>query len=99
MENIACFQSASKFYDDTNFPYGFHLSGYFTRAESDILECCGKTLVALEKGWIQATNQDQLNFLLVCEGNRLPSSDVEKAWAVYQKAIASRSVTLKTVSE
>ena len=98
MESVDCFQSTSKFYDDINFPYGFNSSGYFTRAESEILERCGKTLIALQKGLMIATNQDQLNFLLTCEGNRLPSSVVEKAWAVYQKAIASRGVVLKTVA-
>jgi uncharacterized protein YifE (UPF0438 family) len=96
MSKVNYFHSTSAFYDDSNFPYGFQLSGYFTRTQAELLQSSGRTLQALDKGWIKPSNSQQSQFIEMCLGHRTAQTDIEKAWTAYQHAISQRNTVLKT---
>jgi uncharacterized protein YifE (UPF0438 family) len=96
MNLVDSFHSTSAFYDDANFPYGFNLSGYFSRTQAELLQSSGRTLQALDKGWIKPSNPEQDQFVEMCLGNKVAQTDIEKAWSAYQQAISKRNTVLKT---
>ncbi|MFT6260857.1 MAG: hypothetical protein ACJA0E_002065 [Bermanella sp.] len=96
MSTVNYFHSTLAFYDDRNFPYGFQLSGYFTRTQAELLQSSGRTLQALDKGWIKPSNPEQDLFIEMCQGNRPAQTDIEKAWSAYHHAISKRNTVLKT---
>ncbi|WP_221798993.1 DUF413 domain-containing protein [Oceanobacter mangrovi] len=86
------FDSPKKFFDDINFPRGFHRSGDFTRAQADILESKGAVLKALHDGSQPPADDVEERFLQVCHGDAQPQSDVEKAWTRYLSALRRKQV-------
>ncbi|WP_036537278.1 DUF413 domain-containing protein [Oceanobacter kriegii] len=86
------FESSKKFYDDTNFPRGFHRSGDFTRAQADLLESKGVVLKALHQGDQLPADEAETRFVQVCMGEAVAQSDVEKAWGRYLAALRRKQV-------
>lgn len=84
------FQSDKKFFDDVNFPYGIERSGDFTRQQADILLTCGRTLEALENGSRLPETQSQQDFVLVVEGKKPATTEVERVWAKYKTVVGGK---------
>lgn len=91
MSQEKSFHTRSRFYDDTNFPYGLRRSGDFTRLQSDILEQYGVALKALCDGERDAVTAEELRFIKVCEGMQEAETDIEKSWISYLTALNRRS--------
>ena len=94
MSALQSFTSDNRFYDDANFPYGLRSSGDFTRQQADILEECGRTLLGLDQGVLEPSNEEQVRFLSVCRGEVEAETAVEKAWMAYRKAVFRRGIVL-----
>ena len=92
MQNIPGFTQRGRYYDDKNFPKGFHRSGEFTVNEADLLFNYGKELAALEAGTLVPENDQQKHFIAVCTGEAEAETALELAWQKYRrKALARRS--------
>jgi uncharacterized protein len=83
------FQATRKFYDDKNYPRGFNRSGDFTLSEGRILETYGIALQELMSGTKTPINDEEKQFILVCEGKAEATSQVERAWKKYQNKVLS----------
>jgi uncharacterized protein len=86
------FESTKKFFDDRNFPHGFHRSGDFTRAQAAILEAKGITLKALHEGSQAPQGPEEERFVAVCKGEQPTSTDIEKTWMIYLSALRRKQV-------
>jgi uncharacterized protein YifE (UPF0438 family) len=86
------FDTAKKFFDDANFPRGFHRSGDFTRQQADILENMGDALKALHEGTRGAQTDEETRFVEFCRDKLEPLNAVERAWASYCKALARKQI-------
>jgi len=86
------FDSPRKYYDDQNFPHGFHRSGDFTRAQAQLLEAKGITLKALHEGHQTPDDDDERNFVAMCQGQREASTAIEKTWRSYLNALKKKQV-------
>jgi len=86
------FVSTKKFYDDANFPRGFHRSGDFTRAQADLLESKGVVLKALHQGDQPPADEIEARFVQVCNGELEAQTDIEKSWLRYLAALRRKQV-------
>jgi len=86
------FDSPRKYYDDQNFPHGFHRSGDFTRAQAEVLENKGHVLKALHEGLQDPTDDMEKQFVTMCQGKREASTLIEKAWQGYLNALSHKQV-------
>ncbi|MGB1090784.1 MAG: DUF413 domain-containing protein [Oceanobacter sp.] len=86
------FEASKKFYDDANFPRGFHRSGDFTKAQANTLEMLGNTLKALHEGKLDPTDEIEAHFVSVCRGDAKAETDVEKAWTVYLNTLKRKKI-------
>lgn len=86
------FECTKKFFDDRNFPRGFHRSGDFTRAQATILEASGVVLKALHEGSMEPRDEAEARFVAVCKGEQKAESDVEKSWVIYLAALRRKQV-------
>ena len=93
MEQYGSFKAAKRYFDDTNFPYGFKQSGDFTRVQAETLELCGATLYALEQNKQEPLDETQQRFISVCRGEIPAESDIEKAWVTYREALIRKGRT------
>ncbi|MBU2977161.1 DUF413 domain-containing protein [Alteromonas sp. C1M14] len=75
--------SNKPFTDRRKFPYGFRKSGDFSIPEADLLTKFGNSLVALEKGEMQAETSDEKHFIDFISGKVQASNGIEKAWQKY----------------
>jgi len=73
-----------KFFDSGMYPRGFHRSGDFSIRESDLLTHHGKLCSALESGLVSNPNEEDLQFIAVCQGEREAETPLEKAWIKYK---------------
>ncbi|WP_163933678.1 DUF413 domain-containing protein [Paraferrimonas sp. SM1919] len=78
---------SKRFFDDKNFPRGFAKSGDFTLKEHDILTDYGDTLQNLMAGNLQPENNEEANFLKVCDKPAKAKSAIERAWVKYNKLV------------
>ncbi|MBY4677758.1 DUF413 domain-containing protein [Marinobacterium arenosum] len=81
------FQATGKFSDDTHFPYGFHRSGDFTRAQADLLLQHGQAYLALASQQREPINEEEADFVRSCRGEKAPASIHERAWNRYLTVI------------
>ncbi|MDO6682535.1 DUF413 domain-containing protein [Oceanobacter sp. 5_MG-2023] len=86
------FASPKKYFDDRNFPRGFHRSGDFTRAQAEILESLGTVLKALHEGTQEPEDEVEAHFVMVCQGKEQAVTDIEKAWTLYLSALHRKQV-------
>lgn len=86
------FASPKKYFDDRNFPRGFHRSGDFTRAQANILETLGVTLKALHEGIQEPADEVETHFIAVCHGTEAATTDIEKSWCLYLSALRRKQV-------
>jgi len=91
MANLNSSNFQGKFYDDTNFPEGFHRSGDFTRKHADLLTDCGKLMRALYLGAKQPETDAEQSFVDVFSGLKEACSEEERVWQKYLKAIDRRN--------
>lgn len=86
------FTCTKKYYDDQNFPRGFHRSGDFTRAQADILESKGVVLKALHEGRQAPATEEESQFLSMCQEQQEAQTPIEKAWKSYLSALSRKQV-------
>lgn len=86
------FVADKKFFDTRNYPQGFQRSGDFTRIQAQLLEAKGNALKALHEGTRAPATKEEEDFVAVCMGNKAPSSDLEKTWAVYLNALKRKKI-------
>ena len=86
------FESSRKFYDDANFPRGFHRSGDFTRAQANLLESKGAVLKALHQGEQQPADDAEARFIKVCLAEAVAETEIEKTWLRYLAALRRKQV-------
>lgn len=84
-------EGMGKFYDDKNFPQGFHRSGDFTRKQADILTGSGRLMSELFSGRRQPQTEDEQSFVDAFSGLKEAFSEEEKVWKRYLKAIDRRN--------
>ncbi|MCY7295363.1 DUF413 domain-containing protein [Alteromonas sp. a30] len=77
----------SAFNDPRNYPYGFARSGDFSISESQALSQYGRLISALVSGQLSCANEEDENLLAVAQGEKSPSTVVERAWVKYQSRI------------
>ena len=94
MDNIQekSFASDKKFFDDRNFPRGFQRSGDFTKAQALILESKGAAMKALHEGSRAPETDEEAQFVKTCLGEAQPSTDTEKTWAIYLRALRRKQI-------
>jgi len=93
MVQYKAFNSASKFYPKTHFPYGIDRSGEFTIEQSERLITHGEAYQALHDGTRLPANKEEEQFVAVCRGERAPTTAHERAWSVFcQKTQKKRAV-------
>lgn len=90
MANLNSLQMGN-FYDEVNFPFGFHRSGDFTRKQAELLTASGKRMLALYRGNLQPESAADQSFVDVFSGLKAASSEEEKVWLRYLKAIDRRN--------
>ncbi|MGR5175767.1 DUF413 domain-containing protein [Vibrio mediterranei] len=83
MTSTSIRQGNVRFYDNVKFPRGFAKSGDFTLAEEEILTFYGKTLLGLESGELEATNDEEKRLIKVTQMELAPESKIEKTWFKY----------------
>jgi len=73
-----------RFRPKTDFP----CTGYcFTEEECDLLSRYGFWMMALQKGWIQPTTNEQMRFVKCLEGACRPQSHFECLWLKYINSV------------
>ncbi|MDF0533640.1 DUF413 domain-containing protein [Shewanella sp. A32] len=82
-DNVASFTATRRFYDDANFPKGFHRCGDFTQKEAELLETHGVALKALAEGTMLPRTADEQRFVDVINGSQTASAPMEKLWIKY----------------
>jgi len=95
--NSDIFLSERKFFDDKNFPYGFHRSGDFTIAEADLLSRYGVTMKKLVNGELQPSRPEQERFIQVIKGREEPRYAEESIYLKYMRLIAEKEKTFPPV--
>ena len=75
------FASNSKFYAEDRFPYGLSRSGEFTCEQVALLENHGAAYQALHEGLSKPTNEEERDFLKVCQGVKDAATSHERTWA------------------
>lgn len=91
MSETSVRNGARPFFDDINFPRGFSRCGIFTVQESAILQEYGHTLKSLLEGKIKAENEEEKQFVNTFNDATEPTTNIEKAWAKYLKALGPKS--------
>ena len=86
------FNSAKKFFDDVNFPRGFHRSGDFTRDQAQMLESMGVSLKGLHDGSILPVTDEEQRFVEFSQQKLAPTNAVERTWATYVNALARKQI-------
>lgn len=86
------FDSPKKFFDDVNFPRGFHRSGDFTREQAHLLENMGVALKALYNGTLAPVTDEEEHFVEFAQQKLAPSNAVERTWATYMNALARSQI-------
>lgn len=86
------FNSTKKFFDDVNFPRGFHRSGDFTRDQAQILETMGVSLKGLFDGSIQPVTDEEQRFVEFSQQKLAPTNAVERTWATYVNSMARKQI-------
>src|SRR5690554_1494570 len=86
------FASNKIFYDNKHYPYGFHRSGIYSRREAEILERHGFALKDLASGMRAPETPAEEQFVKVAKGEAEPTTEIEKAWMKYQRAVSTRRV-------
>lgn len=83
------FKSNRPFYDDRNYPKGISRSGDYSLKEAQLLEKHGAALLELANGKRQPINQEEKDFIAVCNAEKPAESFIEKAWLKYQNKVLS----------
>lgn len=86
------FDSPKKFFDDVNFPRGFHRSGDFTREQAKLLESMGVALKALYEGNRTPVTDEEQRFIECAQHTLAPTNAVERTWATYMNALARKQI-------
>lgn len=85
------FEAVGNFYDDENFPFGFHRSGDFTRKQAEQLTQLGNALKALYTGKREPVTAREQHFYDVFSGCTAITYEEERLWQQYLDAIARRN--------
>ncbi|WP_086929428.1 DUF413 domain-containing protein [Agarilytica rhodophyticola] len=91
MQSLSSFFTNKKFYAKDHFPYGLSRCGEFNQDQAKLLEEYGSAYRELHLGERQPVNDEERNFVLVCNGERLPKTKHEMVWIYYCHKIKERN--------
>ena len=97
--NTNVFLSKRTFYDDANFPYGFHRSGDFTIAEADLLAISGYMMKKLHRGEIPPTTSEHKRFLHVINGTVAAKYSAENTYLKYLQLIETKNHFIPAITK
>lgn len=80
---VESFSKTNRFFDNKSYQSGFSRHGDFTIKEAQMLERYGYELNELDLGKRQPVNEEEIQFVAMCRGERDASTDMEKTWAKY----------------
>lgn len=92
------FSSPKRFFDSKHFPHGFARSGDFTRTQAQTLESIGIALKALAEGSRDPMTNEEEKFVDFCRHQLAPSTDIERAWFAYCKALERKNISFTASS-
>ncbi|MDH2432290.1 DUF413 domain-containing protein [Pokkaliibacter sp. MBI-7] len=91
------------FFDDEHYPYGLDSSGDFSIKEAKLITQYGNLARALMDGRLSPENSEDKDLLAICRNEKVPTTDLEKAWAKYLTKINEdgyiASMSLSTVRD
>ena len=93
MQDLGSFLSNKKFYGEEHFPYGISRSGEFNNEQAALLEIHGIAYQELHTGLRVPTNDEERDFVSVCEGSKSPQTKHEIVWMRYCQKIQERTAT------
>ena len=91
MSNHDSFISNRKFYAEEYFPYGLSRSGEFNRNQAQLLEKYGEAYQALHSGERKPVNDEEREFVAVCQGEKTPATQHEKVWILFCQKIQKQT--------
>ena len=97
--NSDAFLSQRNFYDDANFPYGFHRSGDFSIAEANILTSQGYIMTKLHKGEMASTSSEHKRFLDVVNGTIEAEYLREKSYLKYLQVLKNKNKYISALTK
>lgn len=80
---VTSFATNRKFYDDSNFPYGFDRSGEFTVKQAQLLTERGCAYHDLANGSRTPSTDEEKKFVEFTQGVRMAETDDERTWSRY----------------
>ena len=86
------FASNKIFYDNKHYPHDFHRSGIYSRREAELLERHGYALKDLASGLRAPATPAEEQFVKVTKGEAPATTEIEKAWLKYYRAVTTRRV-------
>jgi len=97
MLNVDSFRSLKKFFGQEHFPYGLSRSGKFTKKQVALLEAHGIAYQELHSRQREPLNEEENDFVMVCEGKRAPQTDHERVWIHYCKKVEESGAVISFV--
>lgn len=91
MKISGSFVSSKKFYREEHFPYGISRSGEFNKDQVVLLEIHGIAYQELHSGLRAPTNDEERDFVRVCEGSKTPQTNHEIAWMRYCQKVQKQT--------
>lgn len=85
MKSSKSFSCARKFDGDRFFRYGLSRSGEFTYSQVALLELHGRAYQDLEHGEREPVNQEEKDFIKVCQGLKQAETVHERVWQQFRR--------------
>ncbi len=92
MKTSDSFVTSKKFYGEGHFPYGISRSGEFNIGQAMLLENHGIAYQELHLGERTPVNEEERDFVSVCEGIKPPQSQHEIVWMRYCQKVQEQTV-------
>lgn len=83
-------RSATDWFDNAHYPYGFDRSGDYSIKEAEFLSGYGARLLSLTQGSSQPESDQEQQILAVIKGLQQPESFAEKTWMKYLRLTLAR---------
>ena len=99
MQDFGSFVSTKKFYGEAHFPYGISRSGEFNNDQAALLEIHGVAYQELHTGLRVPTNDEEREFVSVCEGVKAPQTKHEITWMRYCQKTQEQTATPASIKK
>lgn len=87
MDNHQDLRPSAPFYDDANYSRGFGKYGDYSVTEANALHQFGNRLKGLSIEKFSPESEDEKHFLMVCKGESVANTFLEKLWVKYQSKL------------